>query len=238
MHSDDHIVIVNKEPDVLTIPDRFDPFKLNVAAGLKQQYGEIFIVHRLDRETSGILVFARHADAHRELNSQFQNRDADKFYLALCNGRPHPAEGLIDKPIGPDPRGGNRMRIDPHGGKPSATAYETVETYRDHSLIRLQLFTGRTHQVRVHMASIGHPLSVDPTYGGGEGLFLSSFKSRSFNLKGEERERPLLNRVSLHAYQLSFRHPGTGEDVAFSADPPKDFRSTVRQLQKWSLVQA
>ena len=238
IHSDDHLVIVNKEPDVLTIPDRFDPFKLNVAGALKAKLGDIFIVHRLDRETSGILVFAKHADAHRKLNTQFQSREADKFYLALCSGRPYPTEGLIDKPIGPDPRGGNRMRIDPHGGKPSATAYEVVETYRDHSLVRLQLFTGRTHQVRVHMAAIGHPLSVDQTYGGAEAVYLSKIKSKGFNLKGEEQERPLLNRVSLHAYQLQFEHPATGETVSYTADPPKDFRSTVRQLQKWSLSNA
>ena len=238
MHEDAAVIVVNKEPDVLTIPDRFDPHKLNVAAGLRRAYPEMRIVHRLDRETSGILVFARSTDAHRALNQQFQDREADKFYLALCSGRPYPAEGLIDKPIGPDPRGGGRMRVDHHGGKPSATAYETLETYREHALIRLQLFTGRTHQVRVHMAALGHPLSVDPLYGGGEALYLSEIKRKGFNLKAEHRERPLLNRVSLHAYQLQFVHPATGEKVGFTADPPKDFRSAVRQLQKWSLVTA
>ncbi len=237
VHRDPNFLIVNKDADVLTIPDRFDPFKLNVYGRLKEAFGEVFIVHRLDRETSGILVFALNAEAHRNLSMQFQDRQADKFYLALVSGRPYPTESLIDKPIGPDPRGGNKMRIDHHGGKPSATAYETVEAYRDYALLRLQLFTGRTHQVRVHMASVGHPLAVDPTYGGAEAIYLSQIKGKRFNLKNGAVERPILNRVSLHAYQLAFDHPQTGERVDFTADPPKDFRSAVRQLEKWSKVE-
>ena len=179
-------------------------------------------------------MFARNAAAHKYLNRQFQEREADKFYLALVSGRPHPAEDYIDRPISPDPRGGGKMRIDPHGGKPSATAYETIETYKDHTLVRLQLFTGRTHQVRVHMASAGHPLSVDPMYGGAEGLYLSKVKGKKFNLKEGSIERPLLSRVSLHAYQLAFTHPRTEERLDFSALPPKDFRTAVKQLGKWS----
>lgn len=239
VHADDDVIVVNKAPGTLTIPDRFDPFKLNVYGKLKAKHGEgnVFVVHRLDKETSGILVFARNAAAHKYLSRQFQEREADKFYLALVTGRPYPTEDLIDRPIGPDPRGGGKMRIDPHGGKPSATAYETVETYAEHTLIRLQLFTGRTHQVRVHMASAGHPLSVDPMYGGAEALYLSKVKGKRFNLKEGDVERPILNRVSLHAYQLAFTHPTSEERVDFAALPPKDFRSTVKQLGKWSLVE-
>ena len=240
LHQDDDIIVVNKAPGTLTIPDRFDPFKLNVYGRLKAKHadGNVFIVHRLDKETSGILVFARNAAAHKHLSRQFQEREADKFYLALVSGRPYPAEDYIDRPIGPDPRGGGKMRIDPHGGKPSATAYETVETYAEHTLIRLQLFTGRTHQVRVHMASAGHPLSVDPMYGGLDGLYLSKIKGKKFNLKQGAIERPLLSRVSLHAYQLAFAHPATDERVDFAALPPKDFRTAVKQLGKWSGVES
>lgn len=238
VYEDDRVVIVNKPPDYLTIPDRFDPYKRNLLADLRARYGEIFVVHRLDRETSGVICFARDADAHRALNGQFERREADKFYLALTTGCPSPREDVIDKPIGPDPRGGGRMRIDPREGKPSATAYETVECFRESALVRLQLFTGRTHQVRVHMASIGHPLAVDPLYGGAEGLYLSTIKRKKFNLKQGTEERPILARVSLHAYQLAFDHPGTGERVVYGADPPKDFAAAVRQLQKWSAAPA
>lgn len=234
IHEDDHLVVVNKAPDSLTIPDRFDPHKFNLMTELKKSFGEIYVVHRLDKETSGILVFAKTPEAHKSLNRQFQEREADKYYLALTKGMPYPSEDLIDKPIGPDPRGGGKMRIDFHGGKRSATAYEVVESYKNYSLVRLQLFTGRTHQVRVHMAGIGHPLAVDPLYGGDEAIFLSKIKLKGFNLKANEVERPLLNRVSLHAYQLSFDHPTSNERVMYMAPPPKDFRSTVRQLQKWS----
>lgn len=238
LHADDRLVVVNKRPGVLTVPDRFDPHKVNLLTTLRERGGEVFVVHRLDRETSGVLVFARDRDAHRNLNEQFRERDADKYYLALTRGTPHPRENLIDMPIGPDPRGGGRMRIDPHGGKRSATAYETIEVYREYALVRLQLFTGRTHQVRVHMAAIGHPLAVDPLYGGDEALFLSAIKRKRFNLKAGSVERPLLRRVSLHAYQLAFDHPDSGERVEYLAPPPKDFRSTVRQLQKWALAEA
>lgn len=237
VHEDDALIIVNKAPGELTVPDRFDPHKRNLHAELKAKRDEAYVVHRLDRDTSGILAFAKNRDAHRTLNLQFQERTADKFYLALTKGAPHPREGLVDKPIAPDPRGGGRMRVDYHGGKESATAYEVLEVYREHALARLQLFSGRTHQVRVHMAALGHPLSVDPLYGGAEGLFLSEIKLKKFNLKSGSIERPLLNRVSLHAYQLSLDHPDTGERVSYAADPPKDFRSAVRQLRKWSLVQ-
>ena len=234
IHVDEDIIVVNKAPGTLTIPDRFDPFKLNLLGALREKYEEIFVVHRLDKETSGIMVFARNKDAHKTLNQQFQEREADKFYLALTTGVPHPEEDLIDKPIGPDPRGGGKMRIDYHGGKDSQTAYEVVERYKEYGLIRLQLFTGRTHQVRVHMASVGHPLAVDPLYGGSDGIYLSKVKGKKFNLKAGTVERPILRRVSLHAYQLAFTHPSSGERVDFMAPPPKDFRSTVRQFQKWS----
>ena len=237
LHEDDEIIIVNKAPGTLTIPDRFDPFKLNLLTALRERFGEVFVVHRLDRDTSGILAFAKTKEAHRKLNAQFQDREADKFYLAITSGVPHPREDLIDKPIGPDPRGGGRMRIDYHGGKESATAYETLAVYRAHALLRLQLFTGRTHQVRVHMASVGHPLAVDPLYGGAEGLYLSKIKLKKFNLKQGTVERPLLSRVSLHAFQLALVHPGTGERVEFSADPPKDFQAAIKQLNKWSAVE-
>ena len=239
VHEDDAYIIVNKAPGTLTIPDRFDPYKLNLLTALRDQYGDIYVVHRLDRDTSGILVFARTKEAHKNLNQQFQEREADKFYLAITTGVPHPREDLIDKPIGPDPRGGGKMRVDYHGGKESATAYQVLEVYREHALVRLQLFTGRTHQVRVHMAATGHPLAVDPMYGGEEGVYLSALKGKKkFNLKEGTIERPLLQRVSLHAYQLAFLHPESGERVQYDAAPPKDFRSTVRQLQKWTLVES
>ena len=237
LYADEHVIVVNKDPGVLTVPDRFDPFKLNLATALRRAYEEVYVVHRLDRDTSGILVFARDRTTHKNLNAQFLDRSADKFYLAITSGTPHPREDLVDKPIGPDPRGGGRMRVDYHGGKESATAYEVVESYREQALVRLQLFTGRTHQVRVHMAAIGHPLAVDPLYGGADGLYLSKIKLRRFNLKQGTEERPLLARVSLHAYQLAFDHPSTGQRVDYTANPPKDFRSAVRQLQKWSLVE-
>ncbi len=232
---DEQLVIVNKPPHVLSIPDRFSPEKPNLQHMLTEKYGKIWTVHRLDKETSGIICFAKNEDAHRHLSLQFSDRQVEKYYLALVDGHPSPEQDIIDKPIAKHPHKGGQMTIH-HSGKPALSEYELVEKFRHFSLLKVQIKTGRTHQIRIHLKSIGHPLVVDSIYGKREALYLSEIKQRRFRLGKDQEERPLLSRIALHAFTLKITHPESGEVVQYEAEPPKDMRAVLQQLRKWATL--
>lgn len=233
VYEDDDLVVVNKPANLLTIPDRFSPDKPNLYHLLGDQFGRIFTVHRLDRETSGILLFTKTEDAHKEMSRQFQERTVDKIYFALVEGVMHQPEGIIDKPLGPHPTHPEKMAV-VHGGKPSRTTYKVIETFKNFSLIACGIETGRTHQIRVHLQSIGYPLAVDALYGRQKAFFLSKIKLRKFKLsKEQEEELPIMSRTTLHAGKLVFDHPSSGERMTIEAGLPKDFAAVVSQLRKW-----
>ncbi len=167
------------------------------------------IVHRLDKETSGLLVVAKTEAAMQDLVRQLQARTVKRTYLAIARGAV-PDRGVVDAPIGRHPTQRTRMAVVP-GGKPAVTRYRVRERFRGHALLECELETGRTHQIRVHLASIGHPLEGDPVYGG----------------RGAAR----LPRQALHAWKLAFVHPGTGREVKFTARPPADFEALVDSLR-------
>lgn len=224
---------MNKPANVLSIPDRYDPDIPNLTGLLGKRFGgEIFAVHRLDKPTSGVMIYARNADAHRELNRQFQEREVDKVYHAIVDGQPPLDEEIeVDEPISKNPGQTGRMMIS-NKGKYAMSVFKTVEHFgRQFSLVAAQIFTGRTHQIRVHLAYLGFPLMVDPFYGKREEFKLSEIKRR-FNLQKEEEERALLSRISLHASRLAFNHPETGERLEFEANMPKDMRAVINQLRK------
>jgi len=168
------------------------------------------IVHRLDKETSGLLVVARNEAAMQDLVRQLQARTVKRTYLAIARGS-MAGEGTVDRPIGRHPTQRTRMAVVP-GGKPAVTRYRVKESFAAHALLECDLETGRTHQIRVHLASIGHPLEGDPVYGP----------------RGSRR----LGRQALHAWKLSFVHPRTGRQVRFTAPPPADFEALVEALRK------
>ena len=232
LYEDEALIVAEKPPGMLSIPDRFDPLKDNLLGRLKQSHGQIFVVHRLDRETSGLICFARTEEAHRNLSIQFTERLVDKYYLALVDGRPLPPSGTIDKPIGPHSSIAGKMAISPLG-KPAITLYRVLDTYRNFSLVEANIKTGRTHQIRVHFSSIGHPLAVDPLYGKREFLLLSEIKLRNFHLGKYAEEKPLVQRLTLHAWRLGFSHPVSGERVEVESPLPKDFKALLHQLDKW-----
>ncbi|MBU3741352.1 MAG: RNA pseudouridine synthase, partial [Candidatus Kapabacteria bacterium] len=164
LYCDDAIVVVNKPSGLLSIPDRFDKELPNVRGLLQQKYGEIFVVHRLDRETSGVLIMARTADAHRHLSEQFEHHTVTKLYHAVVSGIVDRDEIPISIAIAPDQRRKGLMKPSARG-KEARTNLRVLERFRVATLIECELVTGRQHQIRVHCSAIGHPLLVDADYG-------------------------------------------------------------------------
>lgn len=233
LYQDDDIAVINKPAGLLSVPDRYDPEVPSLSHLLsKRMDGVALPVHRLDRPTSGVVIFAKNTEAQRSLSMQFEERTVEKIYQAIVDGRPSDPTGLIDQPLAPHPSKLGKMIIS-NKGKKSQTKYVVTDFFGSYSLVELELLTGRTHQIRVHLAYLGHPLMVDPFYGNRKEFMLSSLKRRKYNLKKGETERPLLSRVPLHAGRLSINHPTTGERMTFEAEMPKDMRATVAQLRKF-----
>jgi RluA family pseudouridine synthase len=229
---DEDLIIVNKPANYLTIPARFKKDTPNVYNWLQRDRTEVFIVHRLDRETSGILCFAKTESSHKILSKQFQEREVEKRYLALVDGVPNNEEGYIDKPIAENMAHRGKMIIAKRG-KASQTSYKVLEVFKKFSLIEAHIHTGRTHQIRVHLQFIGHPLAVDVLYGRREGFNLSEVKGRKYQQGKHVEERPLMSRSTLHALKLVLNHPVTNEKLTFEAPLPKDFSAVVKQLRRW-----
>lgn len=229
---DDHIVVVNKAPGLLTIPDRYQHDKRNLSSLMIAKYGEIFVVHRIDRETSGLIMFAKNAEAHKVLSEAFEENKIDKTYLTILQGTPNPLEDRIETFLVKSETERSKIMVFKKG-KWSVTDYKVLESYdRKYSLVEVKILTGRTHQIRVHMKHIGNPLLVDSKYSNKEEFKLSEIKRRKFRLKKDEIERPLITRHTLHAAQLGFDHPSTGERMNFEVPLPKDMKAVVNQMRK------
>ena len=223
------LVAINKPSGILTIPDREQTSK-SLKEYLIDKYGSIFTVHRLDRDTSGLVLFAKSEEAHKYLSRQFEERNVQKFYLGIVLGEVKETNGDIEAPLAEHPVQKGVMTVH-RSGKPSHTGYEVLESYPQYSLVSFQLHTGRTHQIRVHCKHIGHPLACDPVYGDGKPILLSSFKKKFHLSKAVEEERPMLTRLALHSYKLEFLDMN-GETVHLEAEAPKEFRAIMQQLRK------
>ncbi len=232
LYEDDDLVVVNKPAGLLVVPDRHNPELPNLHKLLEKKMGDkVWIVHRLDRDTSGVICFAKNEVAHRYLSIMFQERDVNKFYAGLVKGVVIPAEGRIENYLAEHPANNGKMIV-ARKGKLAVTDYKVAEQWPLYALMQFQIHTGRTHQIRVHMQSIGHPLVCDPLYGDGKPFLLSEIKRKYRLSDKEEAERPLLSRLALHAYRLEFEKED-GTPVSVEAPLPKDIAACVNQLNKW-----
>ena len=229
LHEDDALIQLNKPAGLLVLPDRFNKSLANLYSILLEELGRIFVVHRIDRETSGVLLFAKTAEAHASLNAQFESRSIEKVYQAIVQGMAREKSGIIDLPLLENEKRGT-MRVDPKRGKESVTEYRVLEQFNGYAHVEARPKTGRLHQIRVHLASIGLPIVSDNQYGDGRGFYLSQIKPA---YKHVDEERPLLDRTALHAASLSFEHPSTRERIEATAKLPKDMSSVLKYLRKF-----
>ncbi|QJP08324.1 RluA family pseudouridine synthase [Pseudomonas multiresinivorans] len=202
VHEDAAVLVVNKPTLLLSVPGRADDNKDCLITRLQENgYPEARIVHRLDWETSGLIVLARDADSHRELSRQFHDRETEKAYTALCWGEPELDSGRIEAPLRYDPPTKPRHVVDFEQGRHALTFWRVMERHGNWSRVELTPITGRSHQLRVHMLTIGHPLLGDRLYAEGEAL-------------------ELRDRLCLHASMLALTHPQTGERLRFESPAP------------------
>ncbi len=235
LHQDEHLLVVSKPAGVLVIPDRAG--RPGILLTLRQKLEltpeqELRLVHRIDRDTSGVLLITRNIDAQRSLVDQFQKHKVNKRYFALVAGQPVAESGIVDQRIAQSGQA-SRFRVDPMG-KRAITKWRIIQRFAGFCLLECRPVTGRTHQIRIHLQHIGLPLAVDPVYGGAEALFLSQFKPH-YKESTRKAEGPLIARLTLHAHTLRFKHPATQEEMQVEAPLPADFARTLKQLQKYGL---
>lgn len=233
IYKDASIAVLNKKAGLSVAADRWNPDapRLDLAAAEICAPGErLFAVHRIDKETSGLVVYALHPAAHRKLCMEFENRNVSKTYHALIYGAPDWQETTVSVPLRADGDKMHRTVPDRHGGKSARTDFRNLGRCGAFSWLEASPVTGRTHQIRAHLRLLGFSIACDALYGSAEPLYLSKIK-RSW--RGDEfEEKPLISRLALHAYRLAFPHPESGEPMEFTAPYPRDLHAVRRQFAK------
>jgi len=229
IYEDETLIALNKPSGLLSIPDRKGK-DISLKKLLIEKYDRIFTVHRLDKETSGLIVFAKTEEAHKHLSKQFEERQTEKIYQGFVLGSLAEKKGTIDALIAEHPVKKGLMTVY-RKGKESITDYEVVEDLKIFSWVQFQIHTGRTHQIRVHAKHIGHPILCDDLYGDGKSILLSSLKHKFKLSKNEWEEKPILNRLALHALSLILKKMDE-EPIKLEAPLPKDLRALLQQLRK------
>jgi tRNA pseudouridine32 synthase/23S rRNA pseudouridine746 synthase len=212
IYSDASLLIINKPAGMPVLPDGWDPDAPYLVQQLKAEFAELRVVHRLDKVTSGVMVFARTAEAHRSLNLQFERHEIQKKYHGLCYGIPKWEEHTARHPLRINVGHSHRTVVDHAKGKPSETHFRVLEKHGQYALLEVEPATGRTHQVRVHAYALGHPLLGDILYSAPPTEFI--------------------DRPALHALSLMLAHPATGQVMTFEAPYPDDFERAIRLLQE------
>ncbi|MEO9870431.1 RluA family pseudouridine synthase [Ekhidna sp.] len=223
---DEDYTLVNKPPFIASLDDRAEI--KNLLGLAKKEFEEYQICHRLDKETSGIVVFAKNPEAYRNFAMQLENREVKKIYHAVIHGLHKFEDFEADEPLHTT---STKSRVDFHSGKAAFTLLGTLEHFKKHSLIKCFPVTGRMHQIRAHLAYHQAPIVNDPAYGGKE-AFLSELK-RNYNHKKWEEENPMINRVALHSSQVAFKGLN-GKVIEGEAEYPKDFSVLIKLLRKFN----
>ncbi|MCJ7723701.1 MAG: RluA family pseudouridine synthase [Anaerolineales bacterium] len=207
LYIDEVIIVLDKPAGLSVLPDGWEPGSPYLVKILESSHGKIWVVHRLDKITSGVMVFARTAEAHRHLNRQFEKHTIEKIYHAIVNGNPHWNTYTTRLPLRANVGHKHRTVVDKRLGKPAITHLRVLQRFTSHCLIEGSLETGRTHQVRVHAAALGYPILGDTLYGAPEAA--------------------IIHRPALHAHSIAFTHPVSDERLTFSVPYPSDLRSAI-----------
>ena len=209
LHLDDHIIVLDKPAGIAVLPGGWgkdEPYLVDI---IEEQYGKTWVVHRLDKVTSGVMVFARTAEAHRLLNGQFEHHMVKKIYHAIVEGLPpweaHTARHMLQTDVGRK----HRTVVVHKGGKKSETHFKVLKRGQVQALLEAHPMTGRTHQVRAHLSALGYPLLGDNLYGA--------------------PDTDLIARPALHAFSLSFIHPASSQQVTYTAPTPEDFQTALER---------
>jgi RluA family pseudouridine synthase len=229
VYADDSILAINKPAGLPSLSDGYNPEAPHLKSVLEPEFGRLWIVHRLDRDTSGLTLLARSADAHRVLNSQFERRLIEKRYHALTCGCPDWDEKTIHLPLRPDGDRRHRSVVDPRQGKLAETEFHLLERLGDYALLEAIPRTGRTHQIRAHLAAARLPILGDELYGGQPALYRSIQKTMP--TEGLKEAIALIQRCALHAHSLNFTHPASGEALYLEAPYPEDIAAALRALR-------
>lgn len=208
IYEDNQLIALEKPAGLSVLPDGWEKDSDYLVKQLEEKYEKIFIVHRLDKITSGVMVFARDAETHRALNIQFESHEAQKTYHAIVEGNPKWEEKVARHPLRANVGHKHRTMVDDKNGKPSETRFRVIKRFQEAALIEAKPMTGRTHQIRVHAYALGHPLVEDVLYGA--------------------RDQYGIPRPMLHAQTLSFIHPVTNVRVKFSAPHPTEFEEALK----------
>ena len=238
LYEDGAIIVVNKPSGLLVTPDRWDqgiPTVQDMLREYLRRKGDVLhpnirVVHRLDKDTSGAVIFAKDIRAQSYLSKQFESGEVSKTYHAIVDGIVPQNEGMINEPLMESPKKPGTVIVH-RDGKKSITLFNVLERFRHFTLVEARPLTGRTHQVRVHFLSIGHPLVMDPLYGKSEPVYLSALKAGYKPKEGEEK--PVITRLPLHALRLTFREPTEEKALVIEAPLPRDFARMLKLLRKY-----
>lgn len=231
IYSDDDFVVLNKRSGILIAADRYNPDAPRLDLLAENEFGKLYAVHRIDKDTSGIIVYARNPEAQKAISMQFEQRKVLKTYHALVYGHPLWEDLHVDLGLEPDGDARHRTVVNKKFGKSSVTDFRLIGICGPYSWIEAKPKTGRTHQIRVHLAANNLSIVCDPLYSGNQKPVRLSEVKRKWN-GDEDSERPLLSRLALHAYKIQFEHPVTHEQVSFTAPYSRDMEAVRKQFAK------